>query len=154
IHEFWGLNDYARHRAEQLAGLGYVAFACDMYGEGKSTEHPQDAARMAGEVRKNVQTWQGRARAALKVLTDQEQVDARRVAAIGYCFGSATALELAYTGADLAAVVTFHAALPVPTAEQARAIKAKILINHGAADSLIPEETCQKFRAALEGAKV
>src|SRR2546428_836403 len=60
VHEFWGLNDYARRRAEQLAGLGYVAFACDMYGEGKMTEHPQEASQMAAEVRKNVKTWQGR----------------------------------------------------------------------------------------------
>src|SRR5487761_1675974 len=69
VHEWWGLNDYARQRAEQLAGLGYVAFACDMYGEGKHTEHPQEAGQFAGEVRKNVKVWQGRAQAALKVLT-------------------------------------------------------------------------------------
>src|SRR6266481_493034 len=124
------LNDYARKRAEQLAALGYVAFACDMYGEGKVTEHPQEAGQMAAEVRKNVKTWQGRAQSALKVLRDNERVDPGKVAAIGYCFGGSTALELAYTGADLAAVVTFHAALPVPDEEQAKAIKAKVLICH------------------------
>src|SRR3954447_10993359 len=121
VHEFWGLNDYARRRAEQLAGLGYVAFACDMYGGGKVTTHPEDAARMAGEVRKNVKAWQGRAQAALDVLKGQEQVDPKKLAAIGYCFGGSTALELAYSGADLKAVVTFHAALPVPEPEQAMA---------------------------------
>jgi dienelactone hydrolase len=109
VHEWWGLNDYARQRAEQLAGLGYVAFACDMYGEGKNTEHPREAGQFAGEVRKNIKVWQGRAQAALKVLRDQEQVDANKLAAIGYCFGGSTALQLAYTGADLKAVVTFHA---------------------------------------------
>jgi dienelactone hydrolase len=154
VHEWWGLNDYARHRAEQLAGLGYVAFACDMYGEGKHTEHPREAGQFAGEVRKNVKVWQGRAQAALKVLRDQEQVDADKLAAIGYCFGGSTALQLAYTGAELKAVVTFHAALPIPEAEQARAIKAKLLICHGAADKFIPEETAVKFRTALEDAKV
>jgi dienelactone hydrolase len=112
VHEWWGLNDYAKKRAEKLAALGYVALACDMYGEGKFTVHPEETGKMAGEVRKNMKTWQGRAQAALKVLQDHELVDARRVAAIGYCFGGATALELAYTGADLAAVVTFHGALP------------------------------------------
>jgi dienelactone hydrolase len=154
VHEWWGLNEYARQRAEQLAGLGYVAFACDMYGEGKHTEHPQEAGQFAGEVRKNVKVWQGRAQAALKVLTDQPQVDADKLAAIGYCFGGSTALQLAYTGANLKAVVTFHAALPVPDAEQSKAIKAKLLICHGAADRFIPEETAVKFRAALEEAKV
>jgi dienelactone hydrolase len=154
LHEWWGLNDYARKRAEQLAGLGYVAFAADMYGEGKATEHPKEAGKMASAVRKNIKTWQGRARAGLKVLQDDERVDAKRIAAIGYCFGGSTALQLAYTGADLAAVVTFHAALPVPSEEEARAIKARVLICHGAADSFIPEATIQKVRAALEGAGV
>jgi dienelactone hydrolase len=154
VHEWWGLNDYAKKRAEKLAALGYVALACDMYGEGKFTVHPEEAGKMAGEVRKNMKTWQGRAQAALKVLQDHELVDARRVAAIGYCFGGATALELAYTGADLAAVVTFHGALPVPDPEQAKAIKAKVLICHGALDSFIPEATIQKVRDAFEKAKV
>jgi dienelactone hydrolase len=154
LHEWWGLNDYARGRAEQLAGLGFVAFCADMYGDGKVTEHPEEAGKMAGEVRKNLKTWQGRAQAGLKVLTDQEQVDTKKVAAIGYCFGGSTALQLAYTGADLAAVCTFHAALPVPTEEQAKAIKAKVAICHGALDSFIPEETIQKFRAALDQAGV
>jgi dienelactone hydrolase len=154
VHEFWGLNDYARKRAEQLAALGFVAFAADMYGEGKATTHPQEAGQMAGAVRKEIKTWQGRAQAALKVLQDHELVDPRRIAAIGYCFGGSTALVLAYTGADLAAVVTFHGALPVPDSEQAKAIKAKILICHGALDSFIPEATIQKVRDAFEQAKV
>jgi dienelactone hydrolase len=154
LHEWWGLNDYARKRAEQLASLGYVAFAGDMYGEGKSTEHPNEAGQFATEVRKNVPVWQGRAQAALKVLADQPQVDASRLAAIGYCFGGSTALQLAYTGADLKAVVTFHAALPAPDATQAKAIRAKVLVNHGAADKFVPEEAAAKFRAALEEAKV
>jgi dienelactone hydrolase len=154
VHEWWGLNDYARKRAEQLAGLGYVAFACDMYGEGKVTEHPKEAAQMAGELRKNLETWLGRAQAGLKVLREQDQVDPTRVASIGYCFGGSTALQLAYSGADLKAVVTFHAAVPVPEAKQAEAIKAKLMICHGAADSFIPEETLQKARNAYDAAKV
>jgi dienelactone hydrolase len=154
VHEIWGLNDHARQRAEQLAKLGYVAFACDMFGEGKVTEHPKEAFEMGGTLRKNIELWQGRAQAGLKVLQDNEMVDGKKLAAIGYCFGGSTALQLAYSGADLAAVVTFHAALPVPEESQAKAIKAKVLICHGAADPLIPEETIQKMRAALEKAKV
>jgi dienelactone hydrolase len=105
-------------------------------------------------VRKNIKVWQGRAQTALKILREQEQVDSSKLAAIGYCFGGSTALQLAYTGADLKAVVTFHAGLPVPEAEQAKAIKAKLLICHGALDTFIPEETAAKFRSALEQAKV
>jgi dienelactone hydrolase len=154
VHEWWGLNEYAEKRAKDLAKLGYVAFAADMYGEGKTTEHPKEAMQFAGEVRKNVKVWQGRARAGLKILRDNPHVDPDRLAAIGYCFGGSTALELAYSGADLKAVVTFHAALPVPDPEQAKAIKAKVMICHGAADKFIPEDTIQKFRAALEEARV
>ena len=154
VHEWWGLNDYARKRAEQLADLGYVAFACDMYGDGKSTEHPKEAGEFAGAVRKDVQVWRGRAETALKMLKEQAQVDPNKLAAIGYCFGGSTALQLAYTGADLKAVVTVHAGLVVPDAEQAKAVKAKVLVCHGAADKFIPEETAGKFRAALEEAKV
>jgi dienelactone hydrolase len=154
IHEWWGLDDYARKRARMLAELGYVAFCADMYGEGRTTEHPQEAGKFAGEVRNNLKTWQGRAQAALKTLRSQDQCDAKKVAAIGYCFGGATALQLAYTGADLAAVVTFHAALPVPTAEQAQAIKPRLLICHGGADAFIPEQSIKDLRAALDQAGV
>jgi dienelactone hydrolase len=154
VHEWWGLNDYARKRAEMLAQLGYVAFACDMYGEGKVAAHPQEAGKFATEVRSNVKTWQGRAQAALKVLQENDKVDPKRLAAIGYCFGGSTALQLAFTGADIKATVSFHGALTPPTEEQAKAIKAKILVCHGALDSFIPEKVCQDFRAALEKGNV
>jgi dienelactone hydrolase len=154
VHEWWGLNDYARERAKQLAKMGYVAFACDMYGEGKSTQHPQEAGQMAGAVRQNMQTWRGRALASLKILQDNEMVDAQQLAAIGYCFGGSTVLQLAYSGADLKAVVSFHGAVQVPNEEQAKAIKAKILYCHGALDSFIPDDQIQKMRKALDAAKV
>jgi dienelactone hydrolase len=151
-HEWWGLNDYARSRADQLAKLGYVAFAGDMYGAGKSTEHPSEAMQMATHVRQNVEEWKKRALTALEVLKQQPTVDTSRLAAIGYCFGGSTALELAYSGADLRAVVTFHAALPTPSAEEARAIKPTLVICTGAKDAFIPAEAIQQFRDALETA--
>lgn len=154
VHEWWGLNDYAKKRAEMLAELGYVAFCVDMYGDGKTTEHPTEAGKFATAVRMNLKTWQGRASAGLKVLTSQEQVDAKNIAAIGYCFGGSTALQLAYTGADLKAVATFHAALPTPNDEQAKAIKAKVLVCHGADDSFIPENAITDFKNALKKADV
>lgn len=154
VHEWWGLNDYARQRANQLAELGFVAFCCDMYGEGKTAAHPQDAGKFAAEVRANVGEWRKRAVAGLDVLKSQPQCDASKLAAIGYCFGGSTALQLAYSGADLDAVVTFHAALPTPTAEEAKAVKGTLQIHHGALDSFIPEDVIQQFRAALEGGQV
>jgi dienelactone hydrolase len=152
FHEWWGLNDYARMRAKQLAELGYVAFAADMYGEGKVTEHPEDAGKMAGAVRMNKKAWLDRATAALKVLQSQPQVDPDKVAAIGYCFGGTTALVLAESGAPLKAVATFHAALPPTTEADAKNIKARLLINNGADDSFISKETIDKFKAALDAA--
>ena len=154
VHEWWGLDDYAKMRAEMLAKLGYVAFCPDMYGDGKATEHPKEANEMASSVRKNVKVWQGRAAAGLKVLAEQPQVDATKLAAIGYCFGGATALQLAYTGADLKAVVTFHAALPAPSDAEAKAVKGKVLVNHGADDFFIKPEAITAFKAKLEAAKV
>lgn len=152
VHEWWGLNDYARDRARQLAQLGYIAFAADMYGEGKTVAHPNDAAAMAGKVRANVQAWRKRAQASLDVLKAQPECDATKLAAIGYCFGGSTALQLAYTGADLKAVATFHAALPTPTADEAKQVRARVLVCHGADDKFIPEPAIKAFRDALDGA--
>jgi dienelactone hydrolase len=154
FHEWWGLNDYAKKRAEQLAGLGYVAFAADMYGEGKVTEHPKEAGKMAQAVRMNLKTWQGRAEAALKTLEAQENVDKDKIAAIGYCFGGSTALILAASGAPIKAVSTFHAALPPLTDEQAKMIKGRILVNHGADDGFVSQDSIDKFKAALDKAGV
>ncbi len=152
VHEWWGLNDYARRRAKMLAELGYVAFALDMYGDGKVTQHPREAGQWASQIRSNVDRWRGRAMAGLNVLRNHKLVDPSRLAAIGYCFGGATVLEMAYAGADLRGVVSFHGSLPVPDEAEARRIKASILVCHGAADGFTPEERIQQFRAALDKA--
>ena len=152
VHEWWGLNDYAQGRAKQLAGLGYVAFALDMYGDGKVTQHPQQAGECAGQIRANNEAWLARARAGLKVLTSQHQVDTANLAAIGYCFGGSTALQLALAGEDLKAAVSFHGALPEPSEKQAAAVKASILVCHGSADAFIPQEAIEKFEAPLNEA--
>jgi dienelactone hydrolase len=154
VHEWWGLNDYARKRAEQLAELGYIAFAADMYGEGKTTAHPKEAGEMAGKVRANVADWRQRAAAALDVLKSQPQCDKTKLAAIGYCFGGSTALQMAFAGADLTAVVSFHGALPTPTPAEAKQVKAAILVCHGAADTFIPDKAIKDFRDALDKAGV
>lgn len=154
VHEWWGLNDYAKMRCERLAEAGYVAFAPDMYGEGKVAEHPDDARKMSSMVRENVKVWRGRAQAGLDVLKSQPNVDAGKLAAIGYCFGGSTALQLAAGGADLKAVVTFHAALPKFTEAEAKNVKAKVLICHGADDFFIKPEDIKAFKEALDKAGV
>lgn len=154
FHEYWGLNDHAKAKAEEWAKLGYVAFAADLYGEGKVTDKAEHAAEMAAGLRKDVKDWRARAEAALKQLTDFEFTDAKRVAATGYCLGGSTALVLAAGGADLKAVSTFHAGLPKFTAEEAKAIKAKVLVNNGEADSFIPADAIDAFKKTLEDAKV
>jgi len=154
VHEWWGLNDYAKGRAEQLAKLGYVAFCADMYGNGQVAEHPEDAGKFAGEVRKNVENWRKRATVALEQLQAQPQCDKTKLAAIGYCFGGSTCLQLAYSGANLKAVATFHAALQPATDEEAKQIKPTILVCNGADDKFIPETAITAFKAALDKAKV
>ncbi|MBN9519654.1 dienelactone hydrolase family protein [bacterium] len=153
--EWWGLNDYAKSRAKQLAGLGYVAFAADLYGDGKVIDiaHPDDAQKMAMFLRANQDVWRGRAQAAFKQLTGRPNVDASKVAAIGYCLGGSTALQLAFTGADLKAVTTFHAALPTPTPAEAAAVKAKVLVCHGGADPAVPMKAVDDLKAALGASK-
>ena len=109
---------------------------------------------MATAVRENLKNWRGRAEAGLKQLASQPNVDSTKLAAIGYCFGGSTCLELAYSGADLKAVATFHAALPTPTEEEAKAIHAKLYIANGADDSFVSQNSIDAFKAALDKAKV
>ncbi len=154
VHEWWGLNEYARARARQLAGLGYVAFAVDMYGKGQVTTHPDQAATWMKQVQADVKLWQARALEGLAVLRSQQNVDPQHLAAIGYCFGGATVLQLAYSGADVKGVVSFHGALPLPAGSQAQSANAKILIAHGNADPFLNEEHVRKFRQALDVANL
>jgi dienelactone hydrolase len=152
VHEWWGLNDYAEKRAEMLAELGYVAFALDMYGDDKVTEHADEAGGWMKQITANVDAWQRRAMAGLEVLKGQEKVDADKLAAIGYCFGGATVMQMAYAGGDLDGVVSFHGSLPPATEEQQKQIKASILVAHGEEDSFVPPERIAAFKAALESA--
>lgn len=154
VHEWWGMDDYARNRAKMLAELGYVAFALDMYGEGKVTEHPSEASQWAGEIRKNVAKWRERAITGLEILRNSEHVDKSKIAAIGYCFGGATVMQLAYAGEDLKGVVSFHGSLPVAQGDEAKKVRCSVLICHGAEDKFIPTEQIQKFQEALSAADV
>lgn len=152
VHEWWGLNDYARSRADQLAKAGYVAFAADMYGDGKVATHPDEAGKMAGEARANIETWLGRANAALQVLRSQPNVDPEKLAAIGYCFGGATVLQLAYNGSPIKLVASFHGALFPP--EKPENIKTKILVFQGGKDPFVSSETLEQVQNSFHKGKV
>ena len=153
VHEWWGHNDYARRRAEQLARLGYVGFAIDMYGKGVQAKTIEEAGKMAGQFKNDRRLMRERAAAGLEALKKQQQVDASKVAAIGYCFGGTVALELARSGADVVAVATFHAALDTPNAADAKKIKGKVIVFHGADDPFVPTEQVHAFVKEMQDAK-
>jgi len=152
VPEWWGLNDYAKGRAEQVAQLGYVAFAVDMYGTGVTTTDPKKANELASPFY-GKPLMAERASAGLDQLLGTGLVDARRVAAIGYCFGGSTVQALAYSGAPLAGIVSFHGGLiPAPAGAAARN-KAKILVCHGAVDPFIKPEEIAAFTKSMDDGK-
>lgn len=154
VHEWWGLNDYPKHRAEQLAQLGYIAFACDIYGKGVVATNPDSARAMAGKFWGDRALLRRRAQAGLDVLLKQKNVDTKRVAAIGYCFGGLTVLELARSGANVAGVVSFHGVLNTPNPDDAKNIKGKVLVLHGGDDPNVPPEQVQAFMKEMHDAGV
>ena len=152
IHEWWGLNDYARQRARMLAELGYVAFAADMYGNDRVTDQPDQARAWMQEITADPQAWRQRAATGLAQLAAAAQVDPERIAAIGYCFGGGTVLQMAYGGADIDGVVSFHGSLPAAPEESHGRIEPEILALHGQADSFVAPEVVTNFQEKLEAA--
>jgi len=154
VHEWWGLNDYARKRATQLAAMGYVAFALDMYGKDKVADHPEQAKEFMKKVTQNVDTWQKRALAGLEILKKQPNTDSNRIAAIGYCFGGSTVQQLAYSGADIRGIVSFHGSLIPPTESAVKQTKAKILICHGASDPYTKPEALPTYLTTMNASGI
>ena len=154
VHEWYGLNAYAKRRAEQLAALGYVALAVDMYGDGKVAADAQEAARLATTLKQDRAEMRKRARAGLDALQAFRFTDTNHLAAIGFCFGGTTALELARSGAPLDAVVSFHGGLDSPHPDDGRNIKASLLICHGANDPFESASDMNAFQDELRKAGV
>jgi dienelactone hydrolase len=146
VPEWWGLTDYAKHRAQMLAQLGYVAFAADMFGNGHTTNDPKQAGQWAGALKSDRQLLRGRVNAGLEQLKANPMVDPQKTAAIGYCFGGTTVIELARGGADVRGIVAFHAGLDSPNPADGKNIKGKVLVCQGADDTFISPQD----RAAFE----
>jgi dienelactone hydrolase len=154
IHEWWGLNDYTKMRTRELAEMGYVAFAADMFGDGMTTRDPKEAQAWSSGVSKEEGALAGRSKAGLEVLKKQPGVDAKHLAAIGFCFGGTTVLRLAYSGEPLDAAVTFHGGLVAPTDAEAKAIKTHLLVLHGNEDHFIKPETIESLKKTLDANNV
>lgn len=146
VHEWMGLNDYAKRRAGQLADLGYIALAVDIYGKGVRAKDAQEAGALAGKYKADRKLMRERILAGLDFLKKHQLVDTKHIAAIGYCFGGTTVLELARSGADVAGVVSFHGGLATPNPDDAKNIKARVVVFHGADDPLVPPEEVAAFQ--------
>ena len=153
LPEWWGLTAYPKSRAEQLAAMGYVAFAADMYGAGVTTEDAKKAGELAGGLY-GKPLMAERARAGLDQLLKSGLVDPSKVAAIGFCFGGTAAQALAYTGAPLAAIVSFHGGALDAPADAAGKVHAKFLLLNGAADPMVKPEAKAALEKSLDEAKI
>ncbi|HEY4814370.1 MAG TPA: dienelactone hydrolase family protein [Chthoniobacterales bacterium] len=150
--EWWGVSDFVKGRAEALAKLGYVAFAADMYGDGVSTTDHNKAKELATAVAGKPIMGE-RVQAAYDQLTKTGLVDDSKVAAIGFCFGGACSQVLAYSGAPLKGIVSFHGALIPASADAAKKNQAKFLILQGALDPLVPEAARMAFLKSMDEGK-
>ncbi len=149
VHEWWGLNDYPKKRAKQLAEMGYIAIAVDMYGDGKVAANPQEAMAMATPFYKNPELAKTRLDAAIKKLKKYAQTDTTNIAAIGYCYGGYVVLNAAKLGADLKGVVSFHGSLAgVPPHKDL--LKAKVLVCHGEADKFESPQEIAAFKKGMD----
>jgi dienelactone hydrolase len=154
VHDWTGLQSFAKNRTEQLAKMGYVAFAADIYGKGIRPKNNEEAGAQAKIYRDDRKLLRDRATAALQVLQNYQFTDPKRIAAIGYCFGGGTVLELARSGANIKGVVSFHGNLDTPNPEDAKNIKSKVLVLHGADDPFVPEQQVSAFEREMRLANV
>lgn len=154
VHNWMGLKDYEKNRAKMVAELGYVAFAIDIYGKGVRPQDAKEAGALATKYKTDVPLYRERLKAALDELLKRPDVDPKRVAIAGYCFGGTGALELARSGADVVGAATFHGGLATKTPEDAKNIKGSILVMHGALDPYANFEEVTAFKKEMDDAKV
>ena len=153
VHAWRGHGDFVRERAKRLAQQGYIAFALDMYGKGVLAKDNAEAAKLAGPFYAAPSLMRGRAKAGLNTLLTQDGVDAKRVAAIGFCFGGTTVLEMARAGMPLAGVVSFHGGLKTKQKAAPGTIRARVLVAHGGDDPYVPAADVLAFWQEMQEAK-
>lgn len=152
VHEWWGHNEYSRKRAEMLADMGYHAFAVDMYGDGKTADHPKQAGEFSGMVMKNMPAAKKRFEAAMKTLKSMPGVDPTKMAAIGYCFGGGIVLNMARMGEDLKAVASFHGMLATQNPAKKGQVKAAMMVFTGAEDPMVGAKDVASFKSEMKKA--
>ena len=153
-HNWLGLTQHTKDRADQLAQLGYVAFAADIYGKGVRPKDQSEAGKQAGLYKGDRKLLRHRMELGLQALKDTHLADDQRLGVIGYCFGGTSALELALDGAPVKAVVTFHGGLDAPNPQDAKNIKGHVLVLHGADDPYNKAEDVAAFQKEMRDAKV
>lgn len=153
-HNWIGLSDETKSKADQMAELGYVVFALDIYGTKAMPKNVEEAAKTAGAYKKDRVMLRRHMEKGFEELKKQEHVNAKKIVALGYCFGGTSVLELARSGADLAGVVTFHGGLDSPKPEDGKNIKAKVLVLAGADDPYVPQPDIRAFENEMKSAKV
>lgn len=154
VHDWMGMQDFAKKQAERLAGLGYVAFAVDVFGKAIRPKNSTEASAAASRFYGNRASFRHRIHHGLEVLRSQPSADKEKVAAIGYCFGGAGVLELARSGADIAGVVSFHGSLVMQGPADEKPITAKVLVLHGADDPHVPWTHVTQFTEEMNSKKV
>ncbi|PTN38955.1 dienelactone hydrolase family protein [Desulfonatronum sp. SC1] len=157
VPNWMGPTAQSVEKAARVAGDGYVVFMIDMYGKEVRPTNRAEAAAAAGSLRADRRLMRERVNAALEVFKEQAgdvPLDPSRIAAIGFCFGGGVVLELARGGTELPGVVSFHGNLDTPDPADAKRIKAKILVLHGANDPAVPDEQVQTFIQEMRDAGV
>ena len=154
VHEWWGCNDYVKHRADMLAEEGYAAMAIDLYGEGKTAGDASEAGELMNALLSQENAVRERFEAALDVVKSRADVESSKIAAIGYCLGGAVVLNMARAGIDLHLVASFHGSLSTPAPAKPGTVRAQVAVFHGNDDVMIPEEQVTAFKKEMDDAGV
>jgi len=149
VHEWWGLSEYTKRRARELAALGYIAMAVDLYGNGRTADNPELAVKLATPFYQDPVMAKKHFDTALNKLKTYEQTDPENIGAIGYCFGGGMLLNFARMGEPLKGIVSFHGSLQ-GTPPVKDLLTAKILVLHGADDKMVPETEVAAFKKQMD----
>lgn len=154
IHDWMGPSEYTQSRAKELAAQGFVTFAADIYGKGNRPKDANEAGKIATQFKSDLKLLRARAKAALDFAKKNPKVDSKKIVVIGYCFGGTTALEVGRAGLDVAGIVSFHGNLATKDIKDAKNIKGKVLVLHGAIDPYVSAEEMTTFEKEMNDAKV